>query len=142
MRRHAGARLRRMAAVSRNRIEAYTDEGTGITYRDVEPILTPAFLTVAPTHVAAVSAAHPHADSRYQGLSFLAPRGDARLTSPAVPRARRRGALCMGRGHDRCVRAQPARSSRVSVGRRERRGTPRYFILAPRSVDVTVRISR
>jgi iron complex outermembrane receptor protein len=51
---------------SRNRIDSYRDEGSGITYRDVEPILTPAFLasqvTGAQAHTHATAAAGPGAE--------------------------------------------------------------------------------
>src|SRR4029434_5357702 len=69
--------------VSRNRIDSYTDEGTGITYTDVEPILTPTFLASQQLTWRASTRMTLTADSRYQGLSYLAPFGDDRLTSPA-----------------------------------------------------------
>jgi len=128
--------------VSRNRIESYTDEGTDVTYRDVEPILTPAFLATQQLTWRVSRPLTLTMDSRYQGMSYLAPRGDVRLTSPAfhVLDAGARYAwgdatiAVYGRNLlDR--RAYP--SGDVSGD-----GTPRYFILGPRSVDVTFTLRR
>jgi iron complex outermembrane receptor protein len=128
--------------VSRNRIESYTDEGTGTTYRDVEPILTPAFLATQQLTWRLSVPLTLAVDSRYQGMSYLAPRGDVRLTSPAfhVLDAGARYAwgdatiAVYGRNLlDR--RAYP--SGDVSGD-----GTPRYFILAPRSLDLTFTLRR
>jgi iron complex outermembrane recepter protein len=128
--------------LSRNRVESYTDEGTGITYRDVEPILTPALLASQQLTWRATSRLTLTADSRYQGKSYLAPRGDIRLTSPAF------------HALDGGVRYEFGSASLALYGRNvlNRRaypsgdvsgdGVPRYFILAPRSLDVTFRISR
>ena len=128
--------------VSRNRIESYLDEGTGITYTDVEPILTPAFLASQQLTWRATSRLTLTADSRYQGRSYLAPRGDARLTSPAFHvldggvRYELGSATLSLYGRNLLDRwAYP--SGDVSSD-----GTPRYFILAPRSVDVTFSLRR
>jgi len=128
--------------VSRNRVESYTDEGTGITYRDVEPILTPAFLANQQLTWRATSRLTLTADSRYQGRSYLAPRGDDRLTSPAFHVLDGGARIAFGSATvgiygrnllDR--RAYP--SGDVSSD-----GTPRYFILAPTSLDVTLTLRR
>ena len=128
--------------VSRNRLESYTDEGSGITYRDVEPILTPAFLASQQLTWRATSRLTLTADSRYQGLSYLAPRGDERLTSPAFHVL------------DGGIRYELGSATLALYGRNllDRRaypsgdvssdGIPRYFILAPRSLDVTLSVRR
>jgi iron complex outermembrane receptor protein len=128
--------------VSRNRIEAYTDEGTRITYRDMEPILTPAFLATQQLTWRATSRLTLTADSRYQGLSFLAPRGDVRLASPALHVLDGGiryafGSTALGVFGRNLLDRRAYPSGDVSSD-----GTPRYFILAPRSVDVTIRIAR
>lgn len=128
--------------LSRNRIRAYTDEGTGITYRDVEPILTPAFLASQQLTWRATTRFTVTADSRYQGMSYLAPRGDVRLTSPAFHvldgGARyESGAVTVAMYIRNLLDRRVYTSGDVSSD-----GTPRYFILAPRSLDVTVRIER
>jgi iron complex outermembrane receptor protein len=128
--------------VSRNRIESYRDEGTGLTYRDIEPVLTPAFLATQQLTWRATSRLTLTADSRYQGLSYLAPRGDERLTSPAFHVL------------DGGIRYEVGSATMALYGRNlldrwaypsgdvSSDGTPRYFILAPRSLDVTIRITR
>jgi iron complex outermembrane receptor protein len=128
--------------MSRNRIGAYRDEGTGITYRDVEPILTPAFLASQQLTWRASSRLTLTADSRYQGRSYLAPRGDERLTSPPFHVL------------DGGARFELGTTTLVVYGRNllNRRaypsgdvssdGTPRYFILAPTSLDVTISLRR
>jgi iron complex outermembrane receptor protein len=130
------------AAVSRNRIDAYTDEANGVTYRDVAPILTPSFvgghrLTWRATPWLALTA-----DGRYQSRTFLAPTGDARLTTMPFyvldggARFEVGGQTLLVQGRNLLGRhAYP--SGDVSG-----EGVPRYFILAPRSVDVTLRITR
>jgi iron complex outermembrane receptor protein len=128
--------------VSRNRIESYTDEGTNITYRDVEPILTPALLVTQQLTWRASSTVTLTADSRYQGMSYLAPRGDARLTSPGFhvldggARYAWGDATIAVYGRNLLDRwAYP--SGDVSGD-----GTPRYFILAPRSLDLSFTLRR
>ena len=128
--------------VSRSRIASYTDEGSGLTYRAVAPILTPAFLALQHLTWRASTRLSLTADSRYQGLSSLAPRGDDRLTSPAFH-------VLDGGARYEFASASVALYARNLLNRRaypsgdvSGDGVPRYFILAPRSVDVTVRIPR
>ena len=128
--------------VSRNRIESYLDEATGITYTDVEPILTPAFLASQQLTWRATSRLLVTADSRYQGRSYLAPRGDERLTSPAFH-------VLDGGARYEFGSATVALYGRNLLNRRaypsgdvSSDGTPRYFILAPTSVDVSFTIRR
>jgi iron complex outermembrane receptor protein len=128
--------------VSRNRIESYQDEGTGTTYSDVEPVLSPAFLATQQLTWRASSRLTFTADSRYQGLSYLAPRGDERLTSPPF------------HVFDGGIRYELGSATLAVYGRNlldrwaypagdvSSDGTPRYFILAPRSLDVTVSVRR
>lgn len=125
--------------LSRNRIHAYRDEGSGTTYRDVEPILTPSVLaghriTWRPSRALTVSA-----DGRYQGRAALSPTGDRRLSTPPFYVLDAALVLDLGGGTLRVVgrnlldrHAYP--SGDVSGG------VARYFILAPRSVDVTLQV--
>jgi iron complex outermembrane receptor protein len=126
---------------SRNRIESYTDEGTGATYTDVEPILTPAFLASQKLTWRANPRMTFTADGRYQGRSYLAPFGDENLTSPAF--------FVLDGG----LRYELGNSTLALYGRNLLNrhaypsgdvsgGVPRYFILAPASIDVTVTVRR
>jgi iron complex outermembrane receptor protein len=128
--------------ISRNRIEAYTDEGTGVTYRDVEPILTPAFLAIQQLTWRASSRLSVTADSRYQGLSYLAPRGDERLTSPAFHVLDGGARYVFGSASVALYGRNLLNRRAYPSGDVSGDGVPRYFIQAPRSVDVTVRITR
>ena len=128
--------------VSRNRIEAYTDEGTGITYRDVEPILTPAFLTVQQLTWRPSAPLALTLDSRYQGMSYLAPRGDTRLTSRAFHMLDGGARYAWG-GTTISVYGRNLLDRRAyPSGDVSGDGTPRYFILAPRSLDVSLSLRR
>ena len=138
------------AAASHNRIARYTDEATGTVYRDVEPILTPAFVGGHRATWRPASWLSLNADGRYQSRSFLAPTGDERLTAPAFYVLDGGVTLFANRGVD----APPWRNGlTVTVTGRNLldrhayptgdvsgSGVPRYIILAPRSVDATVRI--
>jgi len=128
------------AAVSRNRIAAYTDEATGTTYRDVQPILTPAFVGAHRVTWRVVPNVALTADGRYQARSFLAPTGDARLTAPPFY-ALDGGAALMLRGRTLLVEGRNLLDRRAyPSGDVSGSGVPEYYILAPRSVDVTVRV--
>jgi iron complex outermembrane receptor protein len=128
--------------VSRNRIEAYTDEGAGITYRDVEPILTPAFLTVQQLTWRPSAPLALTLDSRYQGMSYLAPRGDTHLTSRAFHMLDGGARYAWG-GTTISVYGRNLLDRRAyPSGDVSGDGTPRYFILAPRSLDVSLSLRR
>ena len=129
-------------ALSDNTIAEYRDEGgdTPVVYRDVEPILTPRVLATQQATWRVLPALTLTADGRYQGRSFLAPTGNAALTTPpffvldggALVGVRRYTVLVQARNLlDR--RAYP--SGNVSGS-----GVARYYILAPRNVVVTARL--
>lgn len=127
------------ASMSRNRIEAYRDEGTGVTYRNVEPILTPAFQAGHRVTWRATGALRLSADGRYQGRTFLAPIGDVRLTTPAFYVLDGGIALELG-DHTLSLTGRNLLDRRAYPSGDVSDGEPRYFILAPRSVDLSVRI--
>ena len=134
--------LRSTVTVSRNRIEEYRDEGSGTTYRDIEPILTPAFLAGHQLTWRVSEALTLTVDSRYQGLSYLAPTGDERLTSPAfhvldTGVRYRLGSAVIGAYGRNLLNRRAFPSGDVSGA-----GEPRYFIMAPRSLDLTFTITR
>jgi iron complex outermembrane receptor protein len=128
------------AAISRNRIRAYRDEATGAEYRDVPTVLTPSLVAnqQATWHVA--RALSLTVDGRYQSRQHLDPTGDRTRTAPSffildggtVIRAGRHELLVQGRNVlDRFA---------LAAGDVSSRGVPRYFILAPRSVEVNARL--
>ncbi len=129
------------AAVSRNRIQVYHDAASGATYRDIDPILTPSFVAGHRLTWRVSPRLALNADGRYQGRTFLAPTGDVRLTTP--PFYALDGGLTITLG-DRTLLVQ----GRNLLGRRaypsgdvSGSGEARYFIMAPRSVDVRLRLA-
>ncbi|WP_025410018.1 TonB-dependent receptor [Gemmatirosa kalamazoonensis] len=129
------------AAVSRNRIASYTDEATAATYRDVEPILTPSFVGGHRVTWRVGPQLALTADGRYQGRSFLAPTGDARLTAPPFYVLDGGASLALRGGRTLLVQGRNLLDRRAyPSGDVSGSGVPRYFILSPRSVDVTVRV--
>ncbi len=73
------------AMLMRARIARFTDEASGVTYRDVEPLLSPAI--IANTQAAWRPMNNDRAEltlsGRHVGRSFLANDGNAALTTPA-----------------------------------------------------------
>ena len=127
-------------ARSHNVIALYRDDATGTDYHDVSPTLTPAVLSTQQVTWRAARWLTLTGDGRYQGRAFLAPFGDPRLTTPpffvlasgATLRVAGRDLLVQGRNLlDR--RAYP--SGDVSAT-----GEALYYILAPRSVAVSLRL--
>ena len=70
------------ATVSRNRIDEYTDDATGVTYQDVEPLLTPRATANASLTYALGRALTGSLDGRFVGQSYLANTSDDRFTTP------------------------------------------------------------
>jgi iron complex outermembrane recepter protein len=70
------------AAVSWNRIAEYTDDASGATFHDVEPLLTPRFVANQSVELRPLARLSVLADGRYVSRSFLANTGDARFTTP------------------------------------------------------------
>jgi len=128
--------------VSRNRIESYLDERTGTTYRGVDPILTPSFLAAQQLAWRASSKLTFTADSRYQGRSYLAPVGDERLTSPAFHVLDGGARFEMGAGTLALYGRNLLNRRAYPSGDVSGDGTPRFFILAPTSFDVTLTLRR
>jgi iron complex outermembrane receptor protein len=128
------------AAVSRNRIAAYRDEATATTYRDVEPILTPTFVGGHRLTWRAAPWLTLTGDGRYQARSFLAPTGDSRLTAGAFYVLDGGAALTLA-GRTLSLQGRNLLDRHAyPTGDVSSRGVPRYIILAPRSIDATVRL--
>jgi len=129
------------ASVNRSRIERYRDESTGTVYTDIAPILTPTFIGGHRLTWRALSQLALTADGRYQSRSFLAPTGDRRLsTTPFY--VLDGGATIELAGQTLSLTGRNLLDRRAyPSGDVSGQGEPRYFILAPRSLDVTVRLA-
>ena len=128
------------AAVSQNRISAYRDAASGVTYANVSPILTPAFVAGHRVTWHAAPLFTLTADGRYQGRTFLAPTGDTRLTTHPFYVLDGGVVITVG-GRTLLVQGHNLLDRRAfPSGDVTGSGVPRYFILAPRSVDVSFRL--
>ncbi len=70
------------AALMRGRIREYTDDASGVTYRDVEPLLTPNFTAAHDLRWTVTDRVALSLAGRYAGESFLANTGDSRFVLP------------------------------------------------------------
>lgn len=128
------------AAASRNRVREDRDPGTGAVLRDVPLALSPSLVSTQRVAWRALPWVTLAADGRYQSRQFLAPTRDVRLSAPAFFVADAGGTLRFGR-HELLVQGRNLfdrlafPSGDVSGG-----GVARYFVLAPRNVEVTARL--
>ncbi len=72
------------ASVMHSRIREYTDDATGITYRDVEPLLTPRFTAVHDLRYSLARWLSVSLAGHYASRSFLANTSDDRFVLPAA----------------------------------------------------------
>ena len=124
------------ATISRNRIAEYTDDASGVTYRDVEPLLTPTVLLNHALDWQMTSALSLSVAGRYVGRSFLANTGDRRFMTPSAHLVD--AGLAWRRGHYRLgLQAMNVASSRFYAAGYTDGTSPYYFVTAPRAVFVT-----
>jgi len=126
------------ATFSQNQIDEYTDDGTGITYRDVEPLLTPRAIANASLVYTLGTAVRATLDGRFVGRSYLANTGDDRFTTPG----RATADASVGWSIDRYtlgIRANNLTSTRFYTGGYTDGVSPYYYLLPPRSWYVTLR---
>jgi iron complex outermembrane recepter protein len=71
-------------AVTYARIRAYTDDASGVTYRNVEPLLTPRITAAHDLRFTMTRLLSVTAGGRYASRSFLANTGDRRFILPAA----------------------------------------------------------
>jgi len=126
------------ATVSQNRIDAYTDDAAGVTYRDVEPLLTPRVIANASLRYALGRGLTTSLDGRFVGRSYLANTSDARFTTPG--RATLDGTVgwtilryTLG------IRANNLTNTPFYTGGYTDGTTSYYYVLPQRNVFVTIR---
>jgi iron complex outermembrane receptor protein len=127
------------ASVSRDRIAEYRDEAAGATYREVPPILSPAFVGGHRVTWRAAPWLALTADGRYQSRSYLAPTGDARLTTPPFY-VLDGGLAATIAGRTLTLQARNLLDRRAYPSGDVSDGIAQYYILAPRSADLTLRV--
>jgi iron complex outermembrane receptor protein len=126
------------ATVSQNRIDAYTDDAAGVTYRDVEPLLTPRVIANGSLRYALGRGLTTSLDGRFVGQSYLANTSDARFTTPG--RATLDGTVgwtilryTLG------IRANNLTNTPFYTGGYTDGTTSYYYVLPQRNVFVTIR---
>jgi iron complex outermembrane receptor protein len=136
------------ATISWNRIRSYTDDATGTTYRNVEPLLTPRFLSNQGVEVGIASDLTVQVEGRYVSRSFLANTGDTRFMTPAFHTM---DAAVNWRVGDLTLLTQLRNLTNVraytggyvtseTTGATVR-AVPAYYLLAARNLMVTARIA-
>jgi iron complex outermembrane receptor protein len=126
------------ATVSQNRIDQYTDDATGATYRDVEPLLTPRLLANASLRYTFLQSLSASLDGRFVGRSYLANTSDARFTTPG--RATADGSLTWTLDRYAVgLRANNLTNTTFFTGGYTDGTTSYYYVLPPRNWFVTIR---
>ena len=134
--------LTTVGAISRNRIAGFTDSSgtTPVIRRNVPPLLSPAVTGTQRIDWRAARWLDAGLEARYQGLSYLRNDGDRTLVLPAYWMLDAMVRVPF-RQHDITVRATNLGNSQQFGSGYASGGVPNYFILAPRSVFVTVRLA-
>jgi iron complex outermembrane recepter protein len=126
------------ATVSRNRIDAYTDDATGTTYRDVEPLLTPRVIANAGLRYALGPGLGVSLDGRFVGRSYLANTSDARFTAPGRATVDGSADWAFLR-YSLGVRVNNLTNTPFYTGGYTDGTTSYYYVLPSRNVFVTIR---
>jgi iron complex outermembrane receptor protein len=127
-------------AASTNRIHEYTDStgGTPVTYHDVEPLLTPRFLTFERAALDVTRSLAVALETRYSGRSFLQNTSDPRFVLPAAFDLSGTAALHVGT-YELAVRANNLANSKKYGSGYASGGESYYYVLPPRSVFVSLK---
>jgi iron complex outermembrane receptor protein len=127
------------ATLSRNRIAEYTDDASGTTYRDVEPLLTPTVLINHEVAWQMTRAFSLSVGGRYVGRSFLANTGDEAFMTPSAHLLDAGLAWRWGR-HELALQVMNLASARFYAAGYTDGTSPYYFVTAPRAVFVTATV--
>jgi iron complex outermembrane recepter protein len=127
------------ATLSRNRIAEYTDGKTEVTYRDVEPLLTPTVLINHAVDWHVTREFSVSLSGRYVGRSFLANTGDAAFVTPAAHLLDAGVAWQRGR-HELALQVMNVGNGRLFASGYTDGTTPYYFVTAPRAIFATATI--
>ena len=127
------------ATLSHNRIAEYTDDASGETYHDVEPLLTPNVLFNHAVDWRMVRALSLSIEGRYVGRSFLANTGDRAFMTPSAYLANAGLAWRSGR-HEIALHVMNLTSARFYAAGYTDGTTPYYFVTAPRALFATATV--
>ncbi|HEX4685097.1 MAG TPA: TonB-dependent receptor [Gemmatimonadaceae bacterium] len=129
------------ATASTNRIREYADSSgdTPITYHDVEPLLTPRFLTFERASLAITRSLTLAAETRYQSRSFLENTSDPSFVLPAAFNLD----ASLGWQHGRyqvIARGNNLTDSRKYGSGYASDGVSYYYVLPPRNLFITAAV--
>jgi len=129
------------AAASANRIREYTDSSgdTPVTYRDVEPLLTPRFVTFQRATFEATHAVALALETRYTSRSYLQNTSDARYVLPAAFDLDASAAWRLG-NYQLVVRGNNLTDSKKYGSGYASDGVSYYYVVPPRNVFVSVKV--
>ena len=127
------------ATLMRSRIAEYTDDATGETFHDVQPLLTPNLVAHQHVQLALTRSLSLGVEGRYTGPSHLDNTGNAELVLPAAYVIDAVAVWRLGR------LAIELRGNNVGDSRRYgsgygSAGTPYYFVLPPPNLFATVKV--
>lgn len=125
------------------RITSFTDEtgASPVTYADVPPLLSPAWLSAQRVEWAATDWLDLGFEGRYQGPSYLRNDGNRATTLPEFYVADATARVRLPRVQLTVRGANLGNSQRFASGYAVE-GVPHFFVLPPRSVFVTARVGR
>jgi outer membrane receptor for ferrienterochelin and colicin len=128
------------ATVRRARIADYTDDSSGDSFHDVEPLLTPTLVTSQRIEWNALRALSLWAEGRYTGRSQLDNTGNPNLILPAAYVVDGSAVV-----HFRSRYALELRGNNLTDSKRYGSGygtgtTPYYYVLPPRNLFVTLQL--
>jgi iron complex outermembrane receptor protein len=126
------------ATLMTSRIQSYTDRD-GAEYSNVPALLTPAFQTTQRLTWEPTSRLQLIAEGRYVGESQLTNTNDPDLVLPATYVVDARASWTMGRHSLSLYGSNLGNSRGYSTGNVSSSGSPRYFVLAPPSVQAVLR---
>jgi iron complex outermembrane receptor protein len=127
--------------LSRNRIHEFVDStgDTPVTYRDVEPLLTPRATAYGRAAFATSKYLWLAADVRYTGESFLQNNSDPRFILPSATTVDLSASLHEPK-FELLFRANNVTDSRKYGSGYASDGGPAYYVLPPRNLFVTVKL--
>jgi iron complex outermembrane receptor protein len=128
------------AAASTNRIREYVDAtgDTPVTYHDVEPLLTPRFITFERAAFDATHALSLAVETRYTSRSFLQNTSDARYVLPASFDLSASASIRVG-AYELLVRGNNLTDSKKYGSGYASDGVSYYYVLPPRNVFVSLK---
>jgi iron complex outermembrane receptor protein len=128
------------ASASTNRIHEYIDStgDTPVTYRDVEPLLTPRFLTFERATFDATRTLTVAVETRYTSRSFLQNTSDSRYVLPASFDLSANASVHVG-AYELVVRANNLTDSKKYGSGYASGGVSYYYVLPPRNVFVSLK---